>query len=173
MYRFIRQGVLVSAVSLAAASTAFAASQTANLAVSASVTDNCTITTAAIPFGSYDPIVANDTAPLDNTGTVTITCTKGTPATIGLGTGLNAGKVVGVSRAMNDTASPTPDYLGYELYQDSGHATVWTNSGAGLLSPAAAPSKAARNFSVYGRVIAGQDVPQNSYTDTVVATVNF
>jgi spore coat protein U-like protein len=172
MYRFIRQGVLVSAISLAAASTAFAASATANLAISASVTNNCTISTAPIAFGSYDPIVTNAVTPLDNTGTVTITCTKGTAPTIGLGTGLNANKVTGVSRAMNGTAGPTV-YLGYELYQDSGHATVWTNSGAGLLSPGAAPSKAARNVIAYGRVIAGQDVPQDAYTDTVVATVNF
>ena len=79
MYRFIRQSVLVSAVSLAAASTAFAGSATSNLAMSANVTANCTISTAAVAFGAYDPIVANAATPLDTTGTVTITCTKGAP----------------------------------------------------------------------------------------------
>jgi spore coat protein U-like protein len=65
------------------------------------------------------------------------------------------------------------DFLTYELYQDSNRTTVWGNSGAGLLSPAAAPSKAARNFTVYGRVTANQDVAAGSYSDTVLATVNF
>ena len=50
---------------------------------------------------------------------------------------------------------------------------MWGNAGGGLLSPAAAPSKAARNFTVYGRVPSNQDVAAGSYSDTVVATVNF
>ena len=50
---------------------------------------------------------------------------------------------------------------------------MWGNSGAGLYSPGAAPSKVARNFTVYGRVASNQDVPAGSYNDTVVATVNF
>jgi spore coat protein U-like protein len=65
------------------------------------------------------------------------------------------------------------NFLTYELYQDAGRTTVWGNGGAGLLSPAAAPSKAARNFTVYGRVTSNQDVVAGSYSDTVVATVNF
>jgi spore coat protein U-like protein len=144
-----------------------AASATANLGVSASVSNNCTISTAALGFGSYDPVVAHASTNLDGNGTVTVACTKGASATIGLGLGSNAS---GSTRRMTDGSS---NFLTYELYQDSGYATVWGNSGAGLLSPAAAPSKAARNFTVYGRVASNQDVPAGSYSDTVVATVNF
>jgi spore coat protein U-like protein len=36
-----------------------------------------------------------------------------------------------------------------------------------------APSRAARTFTVFGRVAAGQDVAAASYNDTVVATINF
>ncbi|MEI6246468.1 MAG: spore coat protein U domain-containing protein, partial [Acidobacteriota bacterium] len=61
----------------------------------------------------------------------------------------------------------------YELFQDSGRSTIWTNTGAGLLSIVAAPSKASRTYSVYARMAGGQDVPAGTYTDTVVATVNF
>ena len=50
---------------------------------------------------------------------------------------------------------------------------MWGNAGAGLYSPGAAPSKVARNFTVYGRVASNQDVAAGSYNDTVVATVNF
>jgi spore coat protein U-like protein len=144
-----------------------AATATANLGVSATVTNNCTISTAALAFGSYDPVVANASANLDGTGTVTVACTKGATATIGLGLGSNAS---GSVRRMTDGSS---NYLTYELYQDSGRSTVWGTAGAGLLSPVAAPSKAARNFTVYGRVTSNQDVPAGTFNDTVVATVNF
>lgn len=144
-----------------------AGSATANLSVSASVAVNCTISTGALAFGSYDPVVTHASSPLDGTGSVTIACTKGSSQTIGLGLGSNAS---GSQRRMTDGSS---NYLNYELYQNSARTTVWGNSGADLYTPAAAPSKAARTFTVYGRVAANQDVPAGTYTDTVVATVNF
>lgn len=158
-----------AAVALAGfgSATTKAATATANLGVSATVTNNCTISTVALAFGSYDPVVANASTNLDGTGTVVVACTKGSTATIGLGLGSNA---TGSTRRMKDAGT---NYLTYELYQDTGRSTVWGNSGAALLSPVAAPSKAARNFTVYGRVTSNQDVPAGSYSDTVVATVNF
>jgi spore coat protein U-like protein len=143
-----------------------AATATANLTVSATVINNCTISTAALAFGSYDPVVANQTNNLDGTGTVTVACTRGATTTIGLGAGSNAS---GSTRRM---AGGTGNFLSYELYSDSGRSTVW-NTGAGVLTPVAAPSRAARDFTVYGRIAGNQDVPAGSYTDTVVATVNF
>ena len=155
------------ALLLAATTSVSAATATANLGVSATVTNNCTISTTALAFGSYDPVAANASTNLDGTGAVSVACTKGTAATVGLGLGSNAS---GSTRRMGDGAG---NFLTYELYQDSGHTTVWGNAGAGLLSPAAAPSKAARNFTVYGQVVSNQDATAGSYTDTVVATVNF
>lgn len=144
-----------------------AASVSASLTVSASVANNCTISTAPLAFGAYDPVVTNAATDLDATGTVTIACTKGAASTIGLNLGNNAS---GSTRRLSDGSS---NYLTYEMYQDGGRTTVWGNSGAGLLTPAVAPSKAARNFTVYGRVPSNQDVPAASYSDTVTATVNF
>jgi spore coat protein U-like protein len=158
-------GIAIVAVGFGSA--ASAATATANLGVSATVTNNCTISTAAVAFGSYDPVVAHASTDLDSTGTVTVACTKGATATVGLGLGSNAS---GSTRRMSDGGS---NYLDYELYQDNGRTTVWGNAGVGLYSPGAAPSKAARNFTVYGRVTGNQDVPAGSYSDTVVATVNF
>jgi spore coat protein U-like protein len=159
-------GVALAFARLGSTSAA-AATATANLGVTATVTNNCTITTVALAFGSYDPVVANASTSLDGTGTVVVACTKGATATGGLGVGSNAS---GSVRRMGDGAT---NYLSYELFQDSGRTTVWSNAGAGLRSPGAAPSKAARNFTVYGRVASDQDVPAGSYSDTVVATVNF
>jgi spore coat protein U-like protein len=138
-----------------------------SLALSASVSNNCTISTSAVGFGSYDPVVVNATANLDGTGTVIIACTKGATTTIGLDLGSNAS---GSTRRLTDGSS---NYLTYELYQDSGRSTVWGNAGAGLFTPVAAPSKASRSFTAYGRVAGSQDVPAGTFTDTVTATVNF
>jgi spore coat protein U-like protein len=168
--KFLGLAATVSGMAIVAAAfgpVASAATATANLGVSATVTNNCTISTAALAFGSYDPVVAHASANLDGTGTVTVACTKGATATIGLGLGSNP---TGAVRRMKDAGT---NYINYELYTDAGRSTVWTTSGAGLLATGAAPSKAARNFTVYGRVASNQDVPAGSYNDTVVATVNF
>src|SRR5687768_5259232 len=151
---------------IAAPTSVHAATATANLSVTATVINNCVISTAAVAFGNYDPVGTNAAADLNGTGTVTISCTKGSTATIGLGLGSNAS---GAVRRMTDGSG---NFLTYELYQEVGHSTAW-NTGAGLLSPAAAPSKAARSFTVYGAVTSNQDITAGSYTDTVVATVNF
>src|SRR5438128_1650300 len=76
---------------LLAAGPALAGSATSNFSVTASVANNCTISTTAIGFGAYDPIVANATTPLDSTGSVTITCTKGAATTLSLNAGNNGG----------------------------------------------------------------------------------
>jgi spore coat protein U-like protein len=65
------------------------------------------------------------------------------------------------------------DFLTYELYQNTGRTTVWGTGAAAGLTIAVAPSRAARTFTVFGRVAAGQDVAAASYNDTVVATINF
>jgi spore coat protein U-like protein len=147
--------------------TATAATSTANLGVTATVTNNCTISTVALAFGSYDPVVANASANLDGTGTVVVACTKGATANIGLANGSNFS---GGARRMSNGGS---EFLAYELYQEAGRTNIWTNVSGGWVATGAAPSKAARNFTVYGRVASNQDVTAGSYSDTVVATVNF
>ena len=160
---------LVTVATLVMAAPVFAASPaTANLNVSASVVGNCTISTAPVAFGAYDPVSANASTALDATGTVTVTCTRGAGLSIDLGLGANAS---GSTRRMTDGAG-TPSYMNYELYSNAGRTTVW-GSGASGLTIAAAPSIAARNFTVYGRIPAGQDVAIGSYADTVVASINY
>ncbi len=145
---------------------ALAATSTANFAVGAAVTKNCTISTSALAFGSYDPVVANASANLDGTGGLTVGCTRGATASIALSAGSNSS---GSSRRMGDGSG---NFLTYELYSDSGRSTVW-NSGAGAQTLSAAPSRATRDLTVYGRISGNQDVPAGSYADTIVATVNF
>jgi spore coat protein U-like protein len=155
---------------------------TSILTAQASVNSNCTIAASAVAFGSYDPITAN--APpasggvnLNATGSITITCVKGTAPTIGLDLGAHAS---GSTRRMLSGAA---DFLTYELYQPANNTagaacafpgtTVWGTTGANLFSPTAAPNKNARNYNICGAAAAGQDPAIGNYADAVVATVTF
>lgn len=149
----------------------FAGSATSNFTVSAAVTATCSISTVNMSFGNYDPITTNATTPLDVNGSVTIACTKGAATYIDLSPGSNTANAVGTTRAM---ATAGPDYLSYDLYKDSTYATVWGVGNPGnAFVPPVAPSKAARTFTIYGRIPAGQGSTVGNYTDTVTATVNF
>jgi spore coat protein U-like protein len=154
-------------VSFAAESRVDGQASSTNLTVTANVIKNCTITTAPVAFGNYDSVAANATAPLDSVGTVTVTCTKGAVAKVGLNPGANA---QGATRRM---LGGTAQYLTYELYRDASRTTVWGDTADTGLEIPAAPSRDPRSYTVYGRVAAAQDATVGSYTDTVVATVNF
>lgn len=153
---------------------AHAGNATSNLGISANVAANCTIATAAVAFGAYDPVVTNAATALTGTGSVTIACTKNSGPTITLGLGLNA---AGAVRNMNNGAQ----LLTYELYQPLSNAVgaacaltqIWGTSGGAIFTPTLPPSKAARTYNVCGSVAAGQDVGVGAYADTVVATVTF
>jgi len=146
-----------------------------NLAVNASVASNCTISTAAVAFGAYDPIVTNAATALTGNGSITIACTKASVPTLKLDLGANP---AGAVRQMANGAERLP----YELYQPPTNVagvacgaltTVWGTAGANILTTVAAPSKAARTYNVCGSIPGGADVAVGAYADTVIATVTF
>jgi spore coat protein U-like protein len=160
--------LLVAAAStlLSSDSSVVAATATANLGVSTSVTANCSIAvTNNVVFAAYDPVGANAAADDDATGTLSVTCTKGAGVSIALDLGANSSS--GAPRMKGPGAA---DFLAYMLYSDSGRSTPWSNA-TYTISPAT--TKAARTFTVYGRIARGQDVSVGAYSDTVVATLTF
>jgi spore coat protein U-like protein len=169
--------LLVIATLMAGASLTQAATATGNLAVSATVTANCTITTSPVAFGAYDPIAG---ANIVQEGGVTVACTKGAASLwVGLGNGSN---FVG-TRHMN--GGTTSDKLAYNLMQPVnnnvgaacptyGSGSTWTDTvGASSLALSNSTGKAGRTYKVCGQLASGQDVSVDSYSDTVVATINF
>jgi spore coat protein U-like protein len=163
--------VAISVVALGAGNAALAGTAGDNLAVSATVIDNCTISTSAIAFGNYDPIVGNATANLDGTGSVTVTCTLDDVVQITLGQGANAdagSTAAAPLRQMSDGAS---DFLSYSLFSDASRSVVWGDDAT--VDQEATGTGAADAHTVYGRVSSGQNKPAGSYTDTVAATVTF
>jgi spore coat protein U-like protein len=65
--------------------------------------------------------------------------------------------------------------LTYNLYRDAAFATVWGDGSGttGTYQIGNPPNNLNVNLTVYGRVPALQDVSAGSYSDTVIATVNF
>ena len=159
--------IATAAALVTTGSTPAFAQSTGAVAVTATVTTECNITVTALAFGEYDPVVAHQTASLDGTATITLTCTKGAVASVALSLGLNAS---GSTRQMR---SMTGDRLTYELHQDSSRLFVWNEEITSLLTLGPALSMAPRDLTVYGRVFGGQDVRAGTYTDSVLATVNF
>ena len=169
---------LALAASVGFVSSALAGTATANLAVSAAVAANCTISTTPLAFGAYDPVVANASTDLNGSGSITVACTKGASGlSIGLGNGSN---FASGSRGMSNGT----DRLTYGLYQPPNNtpgtacsfpaSSAWGNTvGTNTLALTNAPNKNGRTYNVCGTVGAGQDVSTGSYADTVVATSNF
>jgi spore coat protein U-like protein len=149
-----------------AAAPAFA--QTDTFQVSANVARNCTVVAGDINIGTYDPVVANDSAAATATGTITVRCTKGTAYTVALGTGAHPSG----SRQMQH-ATDTSEYLAYDLYTAADHLTVWNTANTMPLGGGTAASRAAVDLIVYASVPGGQDALEGAYLDTVDATINF
>jgi spore coat protein U-like protein len=165
----MKRTLLVAAtIAFLVGGTAFAGTDTSQFQVTATVGANCTITAAALDFQAYDPVGTNATSPLDQTGSVTVSCTKGASIWVGLDAGLYGAVGSFGTRAMYNST----DHLGYELYSDSGRSTVWGDT-SGTGASWTSPGMAAHAMTIYGRIGAGQDVSTGSYADTITATVNF
>ncbi len=162
----LRHSTLVGAViaGLAVAGATWAGTDTTTFTVSATVSDACSVTASNLDFGAYQPIAGVDT---DATSTVTATCTLGTSYEIGLDAG--SGTPGTTTRAMTGGGG---DFLDYELYSDTSRSIVWTDL-AGANPVAGTGTGLDVPHIVYGRIPAGQEVPADSYSDTINVTIEF
>jgi len=143
-----------------------AASAQANLPISVTVANNCTITALAVGFPNYDRLLR----------------TRRLPTTV-LGLGdhhLHQGLYDHYRteprrefhRNPGSMLNGTANYLNYGLYQDAATTIVWGNAAPNLYTPP--PLQAGRAHLYRQRTdSAAQDVPAGVYSDTVVAHVNF
>jgi spore coat protein U-like protein len=172
--------LLIAVTLLAASGTVLAATASTNIPVSASVGQNCSISTSsALAFAVYDPVGTNATSALNTTGSISVACSKGaTGLTIGMDNGIHA---AGAQRQM--VGGTAAGLLQYNIFQPPSNmpstactfpgTIAWTATGAGMLTLPSSPSKVTRVYSVCGTIPGGQDVAADSYTDTVSATINF
>lgn len=133
---------------------------------------SCHVSATSVAFGAYDPLNASATT---SVGTITVQCTVTlvallVPWDIKLSTGSSG---TFASRQMTNSTSR----LNYNLFLNSGHSTIWGDGTGGTSYVSAitllAIGSTTNNYSVYGRVPAGQDLRAGSYADTIVVTLNY
>jgi spore coat protein U-like protein len=156
-----------------------------NMQISAQVIDKCTISTSALSFGDYDGQAANLSTILTATATLTTACAKSlsTGQFIGLNGGTTSTGTM-TARKMRGTLS-NGDLLNYSLNQPTANtpsspcraAGTGTNWDDGTLSkftlPANTVGLSTRLYTVCGEVAAGQNIQADTYSDSVIATINF
>ncbi len=167
----LRTVALVAVAALVAAPLAAnAGTATGTLTVTASIAKNCTVSSPTLAFGAYDPVVANLAANLDQSTTITLTCTKNASG-VTLGFGNSANAPTGCSAPQRCMLSGASDYLNYQLYSDAGRTAVWTTA---IAETVTGGTTTPTTVNVYGRIPSAQDAAVGAaYADSVTATVNF
>ena len=150
--------VTATAVVAIAAQPALAA-DTAELGVSASVSEVCNVSTSPVAFGAIDVTTAGN---VDATGGFSVICTSGTAWTAAA----SAGTGVGASTAARKMTSGA-DLLNYSLFTDSDRSVNFvsaTGTGSGV----------AQASTIYGRVPSGQtSAPVGTYADSVTISLTY
>ena len=120
----------------------------------------CTISTAGLAFGTYDPL---STTPRDATGSVSYNCQNVGWASAYLSRGSSP-------TLFNRTMTQGANALSYNVYLDTGHTQVWGDASGSyyVLVPNGKGS-----IPVYGRIFAQQDVSAGAYSDVLTVTFNF
>ena len=148
-----------------AAQPALAATASANLGVSATVTSDCSVSTSAVAFGNVD-VTTGDA--VDATGGLSVTCTNGTAWSASADAGAGSGATLAVRKMTSGT-----DLLSYALYVDSGRTSAW-GDGAATATIDGTGNGSLQSSTVYGRVFGGQNSSVvGSYADTVAVTVTY
>ena len=168
---------IISAIALSTAALTVPAyaDATGNLAVSASVSASCTISSTNLSFGTYDGIFAHASQHLTETATVTTNCTAGSIVVITMGGGVYPAwrRPRGIIRSMKNEGSNS--YLKYDIYADAGHTFQWNYDQVRMSSVTGAVGNGApQEMTIYGKVFKNQgDAETGSYTDTVNIGVNY
>ena len=143
---------------------ALAGTATTTLGVSLTINAGCNVASSPVGFPAQTVLASA----VNQSGSISVTCTNTTPYNVGLDKGAGSGATVS-NRRMTGPSSAT---VGYGLYQDSGHATNWGNT-VGTDTIAGTGNGSAQTLTVYGQ-IGAQATPQpGAYADTVNVTVTF
>jgi spore coat protein U-like protein len=148
------------------ASAASTGSTTATFQVTATVTNMCTVTTQTLAFGNYNFTTASPANAAN--ANILLTCTSGDSYTVALNAGSYTGATVNTRQMANGGNA-----LGYQLYKDSGHTTVWGDGTLSSVTVSGTGTGAQQSLPVYGVITTGQIVPAGNYTDTITATITY
>lgn len=131
---------------------------------------------AVLAFGTYSPLAPGGIAMLLGEIVISCTNTRTNPTeSIKVRAAISAGASGSTAqRQMVSASSPVP--LLYNLFQDAGYTTVWTDSlgGSGIDLNVPRGGSAQMKLPVFGRVPASQSgVRPGAYVDSLVLTVRY
>jgi spore coat protein U-like protein len=133
---------------------------------------SCGVSATAVGFGSYDTL-----SPLhdDATGTITVTCSNLLSLLVSYDILLSSG---GASSYSPRRMASGGHRLDYNLYTNLTRSTIWGDGtgGSSKLSDGyllGVLVPVVRNYTIFGRIPARQNVAAGSYTDTITVTVNY
>lgn len=159
------KGVTVIAAALMLAAPAQAATSTTSFQVTATVNPACSVAASNLAFGVYDTASAT---PTDGTTTLNVTCSNGTPYTVGLDEGTGQQATV----AQRKLTATSQNFLVYALYVDAARTTVWGET-IGVNTVAGTGAGTLQSLTVHGRVPAQQTVTPATFTDTITVTLTY
>jgi spore coat protein U-like protein len=124
----------------------------------------CIITTTPVAFGNYDVFSISDLA---STGSINYRCTW-----------LVHQRTVYLSKGSAPSNNPRQmvsgaNRLNYNLYLDAGHTQIWGDPNPYCFRDRGRDFTPNTTLIIYGSIPAGQDVPTGTYTDAIIATLNF
>jgi len=132
----------------------------------------CSVTATNVYFGSYDTLSG---LAVDSAGNVEVVCGTDT-----------IGDVMSYEIELSGSKGTTPREmkgpgryrLEYNLYTDVGRTTIWGNGKKGTAVVTDSYTFpvlccVTRNYTVYGRIDAGQIVAPGAYSDTITLKIDF
>lgn len=160
-------------LSLCCLATAQAGTATATLTVQITITASCTINASTLNFGAAVPGTTLVASNVTGSTTVSVTCTNGSPFSIGMDNGANAS---GVQRRMKNGTN----YLNYGLYLDAAYTQPWTTAATNSTCTTAnscylgTGNGSAQSINIYGQVPStGIAPPTGTYSDSVTMTITY
>jgi spore coat protein U-like protein len=117
-----------------------------------------------VSFGIYDVFSAT---PLNSTGSLNYQCTW-----------IVHQRTIYLSKGSAPNNNPRQmvsgaNRLNYNLYLDAARTQIWGDPNPYAFSDTGWDFFPNVTLTIYGSIPAGQDVPTGTYTDAIVATVNF
>ena len=135
---------------------------TTTFTVTVVITASCTISASTLSFGNYTGALLNATS------AISVNCTNLAPFNVGLSVGSGSGATITLRRM----TGPSSTTLNYSLFRDSGRTLNWGNT-VGTDTLSATGTGSAVQYTVYGRIPAGQFPRPGAYTDTIIATATY
>jgi spore coat protein U-like protein len=160
--------LLAAALALTAASlpaTALAQANEADMAVTAEVTDACTVSATPMNFG----MVTGQFFAVRTTATIQLSCAPRVDYQISMDRGLNA---QGRRRRMANATGTA--FLRYDIYSNPGYSQEWDDRGGGRTVSGNSGPTGNVSHTAYGQIpILASLFAVAPYRDTVVVTVEF